>query len=428
MKFFGKKSRNEWSVIALAVVSVGLAQAELVLDEESNMAAKVEDREATRKVVKSTHTVEAQTEMETESVAAPVVVTTQPVVAEAAPSSKSELVRRSRMREEMKNEDLLQQRLEELRMRDEQHRSEKLLKTTGLTEEDSEHAQASNAGTAAPVMKEEQVVAPITEAPAAKVEVKVETAPTKSAQTDVVTSYQSSTQMSVAPVGDYASEKKASGNGVSIMPKIGFASISNVNNYDFDSRFTAGLSMGFTVSDYVGLELGYAYSEFALAPGNQSYVPGYYGAGNYNQLEYKQNTFDIGMKLFMTGPDSKVRPYIGGGAAYSMGYVNYNKRTRDMMSMYPQYGFSRDVTDYQLNQVMGTLSTGLDLKISSNVSIGASYKYFMPVSSSENSQLNNYGFGMGIPVAAYDPTKEYVRGSLKDSNIHLVQVGASFSF
>jgi len=427
MKLFGKKSRSEWSMIALTVVSVGIAQAELVLDEESATAAKVEDREATRKVVKSAQTVETQNEMETETVSAPVMVTTPPVVADAAPSSKSELVRRTRMREEMKNEDLLQQRLEELRLRDEERRSEKLLKSTGLSGDDAEKSASLDAGTAAPVMKEEQVVAPITEVAATP---EVKSTVSSSVQTDAVSSTQSTaTQMSVAPIGDYSSEQKKSGNGVSIMPKIGFASISGANQYNFDSKFTAGLALEFSVSDYVGLELGYAYSEYALSPGTQSYVPGYSTASYYNQLEYKQNTFDIGMKLYFVNSDAKVRPYVGGGAAYSMGYINYNKRTRDMMSMYPQYGYGRDVTDYQLNQIMGTLTGGLELKVSSKVSIGASYKYFMPISSSENSQLNNYGFSNGyIPPTAYDYTKDYARGSLRDSNIHLVQVGASFSF
>jgi outer membrane protein W len=416
MKYFGKKSRSEWSMIALTVVSVGIAQAELVLDEESATAAKVEDREATRKVVKSAQTVETQSAMETETVSAPVMLTTPPVVAESAPSSKSELVRRNRMREEMKNEDLLQQRLEELRLRDEQQRSEKLLKSSGLTaDEDAEKPASLSAGTAAPVMKEEQVVAPITET---------------LVQKDVVSTQQSSvTQMSVAPVGDYASETSKSGNTISIMPKVGFASISNSDNYNFDSRFTAGLSLGFTVSEYVGLELGYAFSEYALSPGNRAFAPGYSMASYYNQLEYKQNTFDIGMKLYFVNSNAKVRPYVGAGAAYSMGYVNYNKRTRDMMAMYPQFGFGRDITDYQLNQIMGTLSGGLDLKVSSKVSIGASYKYLLPISSYENSQLNNFGFSNGlIPMNAYDFTKEYARGSLRDSNIHLIQVGASFAF
>ncbi len=427
MKFFGKKSRSEWSMIALTVVSVGIAQAELVLDEESAATAKVEDREATRKVVKSAQTVETQSAMETETVSAPAVVTTAPVVAESAPSSKSELVRRTRMREEMKNEDLLQQRLEELRLRDEQRRSEKLLKSSGLSEDEDAEKASLSAGTSAPVMKEEQVVAPITETVTAP---EVKTTTSQSVKTDVVSSTQSTaTQMSVAPVGDYPSEKSKSANGISIMPKIGFASISNADSYNFDSRFTAGLALGFSVSEYVGLELGYAYSEYALTPGNRAYAPGYSMASFYNQLEYKQNTFDIGMKLYFVNSEAKVRPYVGGGAAYSMGYINYNKRTRDMMAMYPQYGFGRDVTDYQLNQIMGTLSAGLDLKVSSNVSIGAGYKYFMPISSNENSQLNNAGFANPyVPMNAYDFTKDYARGSLRDSNIHLIQVGASFSF
>ena len=44
--------------------------------------------------------------------------------------SKTELMRRERTREELKNEDILQERLEELRLRDEKRRTDQLLGTT----------------------------------------------------------------------------------------------------------------------------------------------------------------------------------------------------------------------------------------------------------------------------------------------------------
>lgn len=435
MKAFGIFSRKWLAMSAMCALVAGVAQADLVLDEEA-APAKVEDREQLRKVIKTTQKVETQNEIDG---AVTTTVTTAPVIVESAPapvaaemptSTKSELTRRARMREEMKNEDLLQQRLEELRLRDEQRRSQKLLKSAGLADEtDEEVAPKAAALTPAPVMKEEQVIAPITERPGAGAQMspapQVQQTQLSPIVSDSVSNTQSSYNMSVAPV-DGVSTKKSGTNGVSIMPKIGYSSINN-NDYKFDSRFTVGLGLGFTVSDHVGLELGYAYSEYELGLGNRYYVPGYYGTTAYERLNYKQNTFDLGMKLYFVNADAKVRPYIGGGAAYSMGYINYSKRTRDMLAMYPQY--NRNIADYELNQIMGVLSAGLEFKVADNVSIGGAYKYFAPISSSENDTLYNGGFyGNSIPGSAYDPTKENVRGTIKDSSSHLFQVGASFFF
>lgn len=433
MKASGMFSRKWLALSASAFLIAGFVQAELVLDEEPS-SAKVEDRDNLRKVVKASQKVETANEIgvtTTTVTTAPVIVESSAAaeIAEAPAMTKSELTRRARMREEMKNEDLLQQRLEELRLRDEQRRSKKLIKAAGLEdEEEAPKASLESAGTAAPVLKEEQIVTPITERPGDSAQMtpapQVQQTQVQPIQSDNITIGQASYNMSAAPVTSVTTPK--SSNGVSIMPKLGYTSLNN-DNYDFDSKFTVGLALGFTVSDYVGLELGYAYSEFGLKPGTRYYVPGFYGAGFYEEMEYKQNTFDLGMKLYFVNADAKVRPFVGGGAAYSMGFINYDKRTRDTLAMYPQY--NKNVSDYELNQIMGVLSAGIDFKVSSNVSIGAAYKYFAPLSSSENETLYNGGFyGVGIPGNAYDPQKDYVRGSIKDSSSHLFQVGANFFF
>lgn len=461
---------------AVAVVSVVSfkGSADLVIEDESASQSPItetpESREQTRKVIGKSQAVKAkqvvtQTTVTTsQSSSDPVLVDASKDDSEMALGMKSELVRRKRMREEMKNEDLLQQRLEELRLRDEEKRTKKVLKATGLEEESSEESSkkesvkssVQNSLPTAP-SKDLEIVEEVVSAPVNEVKVKpspvyqmspaptadqikitqsvpeysARPAPVSQPIVERVVEYRGNIdEEEVAPRSKKSSSKSSSGKSIqkvsssssdssaaaiSITPRIGFASISN-KDFQFNPHYSAGIGLNFDVSENVGVELGYNYSESGIQLQN-AYSLSAYGTGE--ELNYKMNLFDISMKLYFTDTSSKIRPYIGGGVGYSEGYVNYSDRIQQINRL---YGLRSE--DYTLKSVNGILSAGLDFKVSEKIFIGASYKFVKPVSSSEDQTLNT---GVFYP-AQYDYTKDYVRASLKESNIHLLQVGATFQF
>jgi outer membrane protein W len=123
----------------------------------------------------------------------------------------------------------------------------------------------------------------------------------------------------------------------------------------------------------------------------------------------------MNMRLYITGKDSAVRPYIGGGGAYSFGYLNYGTST---------FVMGGNNLDYELTQFQGMLTGGLDFRLSKSISITAGYKFLRALSSTENESLNNAAFY----VVSADATKTAARGSIRDSDVHEVLVGASFFF
>src|SRR4051812_40446870 len=106
------------------------ARAELVYEPEgvsevsNNTPAQVraEDRAATRDALEASERV--QTTVQSTRLVSEPQAAVQP---EVQSQSRTELMRRERTRTELKNEDILQERLEELRLRDEKRRGQQLL-------------------------------------------------------------------------------------------------------------------------------------------------------------------------------------------------------------------------------------------------------------------------------------------------------------
>lgn len=399
----------------LATAAVGSAVADMVYDDETTMSAAPTQ-------------VEVKNVINNSSDAAPIAMT-PPVIVQSEKIQKfSEKSREKRGFQESMNNELVIQKLEEKRLKQEEKLTSEINKRFTIEED-------APAGSAAPVMKEQSVVKPIADAPAAasasyemSAAPKAEAAPAKAIVQDQVSIYQSSANMSVAPVMGKPEGEKAVKSGISITPKAGLSTISN-NAYDITSRFALGVGLGFDVSDNVGVELGYAYGENAL---RLNYVPGAYGSyyspyTSARELVYKSNTFDMGMKLYLSGLDAKVRPFVGAGMAYTVGFVNYDARSIQELQA---VGANLRTNDYQLNQFQGVLQGGLELKIGANVSIGASYKLLKPLNSTESEDGLQAGGFYGAPnvaaVANYD--KQALRGTIRDSAIQMVLVGASIQF
>ncbi len=396
------------SVVASALV--GSAIADMVYDDENTMSAA-----PTKVEVKNViNTVGAPA-----PIAATEAVSTPPVIVETQKIQKqSEKSKEKRGFQENVNNELVIQKLEDKRLKQEEKLTAEINKKFTLEDE-------AAAGTPAPTLKEETVVKPITDAPgsasnemsiAPKGEVAV-AKPIVQEQRDQIVNYQSSTSMSVAPTGKPDGEK-ASKNGVSIIPRAGLSTVSS-SGYNISPKFMTGVGIGLDVTDNVAVEFGYSYSENGVRTQNT-----YAGYAPANELNFKNNTFDLALKLYLTGQDSKVRPYIGGGGAYSVGYINYDQQQQQYGYYYPPS------SDYTLKQFQAMAQAGIDLKVASNISIGLAYKFYKPLTSSESEDglYNGYFYNSYGLASTQDSQKQALRGTIRDSNMNTFQVSAVVTF
>lgn len=399
------------AVSLLATTVVSSAIADMVYDDETTMSAAPSNVEV-RTVISNS----ANNNNLNSNAPSPIAMTPDVISESNGMQKTSERSKQKRGFQESVNNELVIQKLEDKRLKQEEKLTSEINRKFTLEDD-------TLAGTAAPVMKEVRVVKPITEAYDSASSYEMSEAPkppknqVKIIGSDEVTINQSSTNMSVAPAMGKSEGESDFKGGVSITPRAGLATMSN-SYFEMKNQYALGIGLGFDVSDNVGVGVGYTFA---------SYQIGLMGAPNYggyslNQLSYKSNTIDMGMKLFLTGRDSRVRPFVGGGLGYTIGYVNYDA------SMAYNQNFQGQ--DYQLNQFQGMLQAGIEFKIASNISLGMTYKYLRALSSSEtqdglysSSFYSPYGYQQPL-----DPQKQALRYSLRDSSTQMFLVGTTVTF
>ncbi|MCM2278365.1 MAG: hypothetical protein NDJ89_09845 [Oligoflexia bacterium] len=328
-------------------------------------------------------------------------------------AKKSEVMRRQRENAERSNEDLLQERLEQLRLRDEQRRLDQLF----------QGAQAPTGAPSAAPFSEQVVVAPVTERPG-------QPAPTG-------TPIGGTSLVNVqGAVGMEVDEEE--NTDISIQPRAGFSEMSGNVGYEVRPRISGGIGLGVATSDNVSFELGYTYTEYgvALASSNPyvQWAQGYNYTSTLESQAMKQNIFEAGMKLHFLGARARLRPFIGGGGAYSLSFINYDQSALTKLNQMP--GAQGMTSDYELSSYLGYISTGVDLRVNKSISVGIVMKYYNVLSSRERSSINNAALYGAYPgyynsvsyAGVAEAEKQFVAGSLAKVNFYSIMAGASFTF
>lgn len=405
------------SGIAASLIALKSARGDLVLEGETESGIETEvvsksaDRETTREAVRASENLEVAntTEGRQEARAAGDV---------SASFSQAELMRRERQRHEIRNEDLLQVRLEQLRLRDEKRRTRKLLgeegEDTGEAEPIMRASERGNRYAAISGVETETVRPSQVDRPG----VDIDRISSSRAATETVGVSQVSASQEL--------QKTESETSFSIEPRGGLSNYIGTLPFQTNSRFAAGVGLVMTASDSISIDAGYTYGEIGLMlPPSNLFAMQYSMFGvNREPLTMKQNVFDLGARVYLLGKDSKFRPFVGVGAGYMMSYVNYDP---NVITTLNQFGGNAFAQDYQINSFLGILSAGAEFRASKSISIGATFRYHTVLNARENTPFNMYGFYPGAAGAFYDPSKAYAGLSLARQAFYSFLIGLNFS-
>lgn len=422
------------------------ARAELVYEPEVSpnapMDVRADDRAATRQALGASE--RAQVTVQASRVA-PVVAPAQPVLVPvqvqpqlqiAAPQqavqeapvtdvqslSKTELMRRERTRTELKNEDLLQERLEELRMRDENRRTGQLLgngQAAGVAAEVApvQGMAPQSQMVTSPVTDHpgEEAVAPIPSAVQAQQYASPNSAYTPAAQAQMA----ASSQVNMALPNSDESNKTS----FYIAPRGGVSSMSTNGPFDVKGKFALGVAAGTVISDNLAFELGYTYSEYGIS---YAYQQNYMGQ-NFETYTLKQSTIDANLKLYFLGPEAKLRPFVSGGFGYAMASTNYSQNLQNSWGV---ANYQNIYPDYKTNSYLGTIGAGLDMKVNKAISIGAAFKYYTVLSSTQDNQLayGNYNNPGAVMLVGAQSPAALPAASLSQTGFYTMTVGLNFAF
>lgn len=330
--------------------------------------------------------------------------------------TKSEMMRRQRLREELKNEDLLTTKLEELRLQDEVRRTKEILgsginKEEAVVEPVKEERIGSAAQPMAPGENPQLTAVGLNGAPAAP---------------------NAMTAEAELPADD---EDKTS--RISIMPRGGMSGIAG-SMYDMESKYSFGLTLSADVGDHVAFTAGYTYSAYSVGAGS---TLAYYNPQYMKRIEFNDNVIDLGARGHLFGIKSKVRPFAGGGFAYRKGYVNYDSETRNRIRQYEAYG----AQDVDISGFSSYLELGVEFKLTKAISVVGLGRYFHLLSYRQSSQVNPNAFYGGnaynpyygaaavgpysySPYSYNDGSRERAGEDLAKSNFFQIMAGVSINF
>ncbi|MGE4233351.1 MAG: outer membrane beta-barrel protein [Bacteriovoracia bacterium] len=338
-------------------------------------------------------------------------------IEEEKTESPSQIIRKQRIQEELKNEALAAEKLEELRLRDELKRREELFNSVKKEEpKKEEEIQTEH------IQAEEMIEEPVSRVEKSKREEKQTVATSSSLTASTI-----------------EEEKASSDMRFTLTPRAGVSLISG-SIYDIQSQSALGFDIGVDLTDYFAITGGYTYSQYGLTAGSSIYSPYGYQTSGLRELQFNDNQIDVGGRLNFTPVKSKVRPFIGAGAGYRRGYVNYDNNTQQYLSRFGQYA-SQDV---EISGFNGNLNTGLEFRLTDHVSVTGMFKFIHMFTTSQSAPVNPNAFanqnvyynGMYYNTAGYyagpynytDNVKNQVGDALVRNNIYNVSVGLTIGF
>ena len=225
-------------------------------------------------------------------------------------------------------------------------------------------------------------------------------------------------------VGEVAPEKSA--NRIRIAPVFGMTNLSS-DYYQINGKYTAGVEMEIEMDNSMSATLGYTYSQYDVSLANSNPFFGFFGQGFNNSmlpLQYNQNVFTGGLRYYLMPKQSKLRIFLGGGAGYNKGYLNYQTPKFNTFNAYPN---SPNVSDYEVSSFLGILEAGIDLQLTKSLSLGGQVKYAKVLSAKDNQPLNNYAFFNNGQNRQYTSDQQVAGGSIANESFYSILAALKLS-
>lgn len=306
--------------------------------------------------------------------------------------SASDLLKKRRERLEERNRQMMEKKVEDIRVKQEIALTNKLQKafTNSMNNLDENKTDTVNTVQAAPV-----VVAP----PAPIIETRIVEVPAP------------------APIVEQKKTK--------IIPMVGTSTIS-ADNLDLSSNLNLSIAAETMMTPQLSLGMAIGYSTMELTDTANNYVNNgygsYYNYGYYNvygsnrKIDSKKLTLEANAKFFFS-EDSRLKPYVGGGVSYNRNNLKYaNSQT------YNYYNASFGGEEFSSNNFSATIRGGAEFDVTETVGLNLDVSFSKALSKSSGSNTNNY-------YTSPDQMRlENLAGEIQDANVIAIQGGVVVRF
>lgn len=203
---------------------------------------------------------------------------------------------------------------------------------------------------------------------------------------------------------------------VYVAPFGGVASVVGNDTSDTTPKGAMGITAGALISSNMLIFGTYTYSLQNFSNPRRNASNGI-ALASADLFEMKQNSFEGGVRLYVLGRESRVRPFLSGGMGISKGTLNYTAQNQQVLAQYsPIYA-----NEFTISQVNGFGEVGAEIAITKQIVASASFKLRGVLSSSTSG-------GDSANAGNYDPSKLDVGNSLSRSTSFVMGAGLGVYF
>ncbi len=233
-------------------------------------------------------------------------------------------------------------------------------------------------------VQDESAIETIAEAP-----VESEKAPEEPVKVDEKKSTRSLTRISTAKNTYGVETVEQQKSSIYLSPVFGFSSVFGSATVNITPQYTFGARAGYLLLDNLMIEAGYTRGWMTTsAPVSVSI-----GYQPQDVFDYKLRTVDLGAKLFFLGRESRLRPFVFGGFAYTNATLNYA----------PNYQLlTGGMGDFEISQFQGSGQLGLEFAFSRRVVATAMFQLNGILSHKASAPANKGGAISGLESSRID--------------------------
>lgn len=169
-------------------------------------------------------------------------------------------------------------------------------------------------------------------------------------------------------------EDSSSSRRNKIIPTIGARQYDGDRIDAFESKANVGLSFENMLTDYFSMGLGVNYTTMDISYVEYASFFGYYNSFGYlsttaDQIAYRNLNLNVSAKLFMSA-NTTVKPFVGGTLGYNRGKLSFEERG---VSTIP--GYTIEDSSVTATHVSATGMIGAEIDFSDNVGMVVDFRY-----------------------------------------------------
>ncbi len=245
---------------------------------------------------------------------------------------------------------------------------------------------------------------------------------------DSVRTYQAAPQRVLAPMPVAAVEEEKLKN--KIIPFVGVKQFDGDLIDSFEAKVNAGLNIENMVTERFSVGLTLSYTAMDITD-----VTYYNGFGKYNysysegdEISYKNFNVGINGKFFIT-TDTKIRPYLSAALGYNRTSIKYDEQNSQFNSGYnSQYYYNGSNEDSKVSgsNLTGSAAVGAEILFTQSVGVNLEFNYSRALTSAFNTNTtSNNSFGFNDQATANLKT---LGDNLEESNVAALNIGLVVKF